>query len=1322
MFAKFSVKKPFTVLVAVLLIIVLGIISVTNMTPDLLPEMSFPYVVIYTIYGGASPEEVEQVVTKPIEQAMSTLSNVKNISSVSGENYSMVSIEFTNDVNMDAITIDIREGLNAVEPYWDDYVQTPTILKLSPNIIPTTVAAVHYEGKDTVELSNFISDTLSQQLEGIDGVAAISKTGLLTQTLNITVDEAKLDAANERIFAAVNKKFTEATAELDEARQKLKDGQQELLDNQVKLDEGQQALDAGRGQANHQFADAKAELDASSAELNALIAETTAQRGLLVEQLDTVMAATQKLIGLSAAVYTLETAERVLDASIKLIEDSTELTDEQKEQYIAEITSSDEYKAVKDGLKEIDAQLAALDLVRADIPDKLKELVAIRAQLEEGIATIDESLPKLEEVRLEIENGYVLLDQKKDEAYGQLNAAQSKIKTGYEALDAAKLQLDQGQSQLDEAEKLADEQLSQALDKANLHNILTIDMVSSILSAQNFSMPAGYVQSDDGQWLVQVGDKFTTVEGIDELILFSTGLEDVGAITVGEVATVELRDNASTTYAKINNADGVLLSFTQQSTYASATVAGNIQQKMEELEKTYPGLSFTRLFDQGDYINMAIGTVVENLLMGGILAILILFLFLRDIRPTFIVACSIPISVLFALVLMYFSGVSINLISMAGLAVGIGMLVDNSIVVIENIYRLRSLGVPVKEAAITGAKQVTGAITSSTLTTVCVFAPIVFVQGITRQLFSDMALTITYSLLASLIIAITLVPATARGLLRKPVKPQRARTKRMLDRMDRAVRFCLRHRLVCLILAVVLLAGSAFFTLQKGFSYMPESGGTQISVEAKLPEDTPYEDARALADEMLKRMYALDGLTDVGGILSSGGIASLIGLTSSSGDTPSTITIYALMDEGSRITSGEMSRTIKATMADLSDRADITVAGMSTMDTSSVLGGDGVVINVYGTELDKMSETAQQVIELLEGYEGIEKVDGGMSETGNALHITVDKNAAMEHNLTTAQVYLALNERLTSKATATKVSTDGGTITVNIVSGKNAAITKNDIINLELTATGADGTSEQVPLKDIVSFTETETLQSISRTNQRRYISVTATLQDGYNVTLVTDGLKAEVNKLELPKGVSCVFEGENETIVSALGDLIFMLGIGVLLIYFIMVAQFQSLLSPFIVMFTVPLAFTGGFIALLIGGMDVSIVSLIGFIMLIGVVVNNGIVLVDCINQLRQEGVEKRESIVEAVRMRLRPVLMTALTTILGLLPLALGIGTGAEIVQPVAVVCIGGLTYATITTLFIIPVMYDVFTRNRNKGEAEPSVPEIADKAEPNEAEASN
>ena len=635
-----------------------------------------------------------------------------------------------------------------------------------------------------------------------------------------------------------------------------------------------------------------------------------------------------------------------------------------------------------------------------------------------------------------------------------------------------------------------------------------------------------------------------------------------------------------------------------------------------------------------------------------------------------------------------------NVISMAGLAIGIGMLVDNSIVVIENIYRLRAEGVEPREAAIQGAREVMGAITASTLTTICVFAPVLFVHGMTRQVFMDMILTITYSLMASLIVALTVIPAMAQGLLKRQVKPMSKLARKLMGAFEWSVRLTLRCRVLALLLALGLLGGTAYYSLKQGFEYFPESGGTQISITVSVPEDYTFSDRCFLADEMMTAMEAVPHLTDIGGMI-GGGMESLVGLTNGGGDQQ--ITVYALVDENSGYSSIEAIQDIRRALEPFRRHADFDVSSVSTMSMTSMLQSGGFTMNIYSNDLDDLRTAAIAVADRLRTVEGLKDISGGAEDTAPALHITVDKEKAIEHNLTTAQVYMAIVQELTRSIQATQVTTTTTSLSATIHS-PDGETDRQKLERMTVTATLRDGTTEEVPLKDIITCTETETLSSIYRLEQRRYISVTATVADGYNVTLVSTEARKALEEVELPAGCQVEYAGENETIMDAMKDLFFMLLLGVLIIYLIMVAQFQSLLSPFIVILTVPLAFAGGFLGLLITHFNMSIVSMVGMIMLVGVVVNNGIVLVDCANRLREEeGLTKREAIVKAATMRIRPVLMTALTTILGLLPLGMGLGTGAEIIQPVAIVCIGGLTYATLMTVFIVPVLYDLLRRDK-------------------------
>ena len=661
------------------------------------------------------------------------------------------------------------------------------------------------------------------------------------------------------------------------------------------------------------------------------------------------------------------------------------------------------------------------------------------------------------------------------------------------------------------------------------------------------------------------------------------------------------------------------------------------------------------------------------------------------------------------------------MISLSGLAVAVGMLVDNSVVVIENIYRLRAKGATVIQAAVSGARQVLGAITASTLTTVCVFLPIVFVEGITKQLFTDLALTMTYSLLASLIVALTLVPAMASGMLRKE-KPQKPG---LLDRVypayRKAVSWSLRHRAVVLLLSLVLLLGSAGATLARGFAFMPNIDMNTVNLTVSMPEGCTREQAVSLADEVLRRAAQVENVETVGAMMSSSGSSGGMDMTSmmSSGGGAYDVTAYITLTEGA--SGAKTGQQIEAACTGM----DCTVTASGAMDSyMTYLTGSGVALNVYGSDMEQMQSAAKTLAAKLATVPGTENVSDGLEQAATALHLSVDRNAAMEKGLTVAQVYMAVASALTDTDSSLSLTLDGLDVSVSIQSPEESRMTREKLMDLEIDpsamsamssmmsaasgsgsmsgmssmssgSTSAVQAAEPVRLGDIAKLEETVSLNTIHRDQQRRYITVSADVADGWNVTKVTTAAQAAIAEVDLPQGITASFQGENEAIMDAIRQLLLMLLLGIVLVYLVMVAQFQSLRSPLIVMFTIPLAFTGGFLALLLAGIEVSVVSLVGFVMLVGVIVNNGIVLVDYINQLRLEGMGRREAIIEAGVTRLRPILMTSLTTILGLVVMAFGKDVGTALMQPVALVCIGGLLYATLMTLLVVPCMYDILSR---------------------------
>ena len=1296
---KFSVKKPLTIFVAVIAVIVLGVVAFLKMTPDLLPNMDFPYVMIMTTYPGASPETVEAEITRPLEQSMSTLDHIKEVTSTSAENYSMVLLEFEDTVNLDTIGVDIQQNISSLQSGWDAMVSAPYVLKINPSLLPVEVAAVSMKGMDTVQLTEFLNEELLNKLEGVTGVARISTSGAVTQQLHIVLDQDLLDHLNSKLADAINGKMDDALDELNDAKKELKDAQKQI-------NSGKNQLDAGKTELTEQTSAGVAEVDYQLSQLIATRSQLESTLQIIepiASALETLEAQEAQLKEQISTLKKLQTQlERInarqteMDSKIAAIENSGK-PQEEIDAELAALKASAEYVQLEADKAALEAQLTANGVTAETIGITITTLESSMAALEErtdqlkallkeqgiDIEDLGKQLDELKAGMEQIDEGIAMLKETKQtlnkaqmEGLLQLSNAATELAVGQSTITAALSQIEAGEQTLAETRE-------STLAQADLNKILTMEMVQNILIAQNFSMPAGTVQGDGVSYMVSIGDEITTVAELEGLLLFDMNMDGVEPVYLKDVAAVLLTDNRADTYAKLDRLDSIVLSFEKQSTFATAETTENIEARFRQLEKEYSGLKFVSLMNQGDYIYMIVETILSSLLLGALFAVIILFVFLWDLRPTFITLCSIPISVIFAIVLMYFSGVTINMISLSGLAVAVGMLVDNSVVVIENIYRLRAKGVSAVQAAVAGAKQVAGAVTASTLTTVCVFLPIVFVTGITKQLFTDLALTMTYSLMASLIVALTLVPAMASGMLKKEQKKAASMPNWLMRGYEAALSWCLKHKWVPLVAAVLLLAGSAVVTLARGYIFMPEMDMSSITVTVTMPEDTTVEEAAKYSDEVLSRIETLDGIETTGAML-GGGIMGSIG----GGDN--TVTIYVILEDkhGSGAAMGKRIETLCAGM-------ECEVTTSSAMMDLSMLSGSGISLNLFSEDMEKLQAAAKAAGEALVAIPGVSEVSDGLDAATPALHISIDRNKAMEKGITVAQIYLELASALQSETTVTTLDLDGTSTSVIVEKPEGAVLTADKLKDYAFSVTTQLGDTNEFVLSDVATVEETSSLQSIGRLNQKRYITVSAALADGENVTLVTTKAENAIKKLDLGEGVTYEFSGENETIMEAIEQLFLMLLLGVLLVYLVMVAQFQSLKSPFIVMFTIPLAFTGGFLALLICGMEVSVISLIGFVMLTGIIVNNGIVLVDYINQLRLEGTERVEAIKEAGVTRMRPILMTTVTTILGLIDMTVNKTAGTSLMQPVAVVCIGGLIYATLMTLFVVPCIYDLMNK---------------------------
>ena len=1113
MISKFSVKKPYTVLVGVVLAIILGVVSFTRMTADLLPNINLPYVIVMTTYPGASPETVETVVTQPVESAMATVSNIENIMSVSNENYSMVVLEFSQTADMNAVSLEIRENLDQIKSFWDDSVGNPIIMKLNPDMMPIMITAVGREGMDNAQISEFTEDTIMPELESIEGVASVSAAGLLEESVNVIIRREKIEEINAKIYALIDEGFKEAEQPILDGKKELESGLAELAENKKQLEDNLSKMTAGMPQY---------------------------------------------------------------------------------------------------------AQLQA----------SLKQLEATEQQLQENLA-----------------------------------------------------QLEEGEKQIAEAK-------AEAHAQADMSGVLTVDTVKGLLTAQNFSMPAGYVTEEGVDYLVRLGDKPSTVDEMKELPLLNLHMEGVPVITLEDVADVFYTDNSADIYANVNGSAGVMLILQKQTGYSTGEVSDKLADKYEKLMEQYDGLNLVTLMDQGIYIDLVKDSIFSSIIWGFGLAVLILILFLKDLRPTLVVAVSVPISLVTAVVCMYFSGVTLNIISLSGLALGIGMLVDNSIVVIENIYRLRGLGYSVKEAAMEGAKEVAGAITASTLTTVCVFLPIVFTEGITRQLFVDMGLTIGFSLMASLLIAMTVVPAMSSKILAKSGEQKEGKLFGGLVKVyDKVLKFSLKMKPLVLIVAVVLLVLSGVLAISNGTAFMSDMDSTQLTVNVQLPDDATLVETGEISDKVVEAIMTIDDVQNVGAMSSSSAMSM------GGSDSTNKATIYVVTKEDKKKSNEEIAELIRQKTSGL--EAEITV-DTSSMDMSA-LGGSGISIQVRGRDLDELGRIGKEVAAIVAGVEGTTEVSDGMQKAEEELRIIVNRDKAVDYGLTVAQVFSEVYGKLASASTATTLVGADKEYGVYVVNGSDMELTRELLKELEVTGKGADGKEIKVALKDIAEFEAAESLTSINRTEQTRYITVSAAIADGYNIGLVSADVEEALKDYQVPAGYRLVFSGENEMIVEAMKQMLLMLLLAVVFMYLIMVAQFQSLKSPFIIMFTIPLAFTGGLFGLYLSGSEVSVIALIGFVMLSGIIVNNGIVLIDYMNQLRERGMAKREAIMEAGRTRLRPVLMTAMTTILALSTLVFSSDMGADMGKPMAIVTIGGLIYGTLLTLVVIPCIYDIFNKDK-------------------------
>ena len=1274
---KFSVKKPFTVLVAVIMVLMLGFVSISNMQTNLLPDVNTPFLMVVTVYPGASPERVESEVSDVMQNALGTVAGVESVTATSAENYSLLLMQFSDDTDMNSAMVKVSNKVDQTTASLPSSCLTPSIIEYSLNMNAFMTAAVSREGSDVYDLSEFVSDTLVPYVERKGGVSSVSTNGLIEKMVQVQLSQEKIDAINAKLLEVIDVQLADARKQLESAEAQIEAGRKEY-DRQFKnynktvSDTVMQQFSGQVGEAVETVRkQAQALLDSVN-QLIAVVQEPEIQQAL-IDVRDGLQRVMDKFN---------ETGMKDIDSLIEIVAELRDITDK--------LTG-----ALQQLQQRLNTEAGTEGSTAADLADDLQ----VQQSLNTVYNTLNDVIKAMDDVP-------GLMSTFSD-ALGTYSQQQMQA---YMKFTEAREMLNEYEKQLTEAKQQYEDAKEKAMASSDVSKMLDIDTLAQLIYAQNFSMPAGYVKDSSGKsWLLKVGEEYDSIEDISGALLLH--VDGFGDVRLSDVADVEVIDNAEASYTRLNGERAAVLKIYKGATSSASEVSDNCLSAFQELEAQYDGLHVVVLSNQGNYITIIVKSILSSMVIGAALAIIVLAIFLRDVKPTLVVGFSIPLSVLFAVVLMYFTGMDLNVMTLAGLSLGIGMLVDNSIVVIENIYRLRGRGVPAARAAVQGAKQVGMSVVASTLTSVCVFLPVVFSSSIVKSLMQPMSLCIGYCLMASLIVALTVVPAAASTVLKKAEPKQLKWFDKIQDKYAKSLEWCFRHRALPLLAAVVLLAFCGWRVFSMGVELLPTITSNEAIVTLSTTKDLSKEDSYAIAGKAVEAMLEVDHVEEVG-ITTDTRVAGMdigqLGLPTTITDllnaanSYGTYQVNVMLDES--LSSSEIETARQALEDALSGIEDCTakveISGMQEL-TSQL--ASGLSVKIYGADAETLSQLSEKVVDIVNDTEGFANATNGLGSGDATINLQIDRDKVRSYGLTVAQVYQQIAAKLTTTTTAqTPVTVDGSTMSVQI-SNNLDPVTKENMMDItfETTVMSADGTTSTgtCTLADMATWDTGSAPDSITSEDQTQYVSVTADTLDGYNTTVQARVLEKKLNEFalsdEMPEGCSFSMGGESDSVNFMVNEMVQWLALALPFVYLVMVAQFQSLLSPFIVLFTIPLAFTGGLLGMLFTGQQLTMISLMGFIVLMGTVVNNGIVFVDYANQLRLGGLERRAALVATGKTRMRPILMTTLTTVLAMLQLVFSNDMASQLMSGMAIVIICGLSYATLMTLYIVPILYDILFR---------------------------
>ncbi len=1015
---KFAVKRPVTMIIMVSVLLILGFFTYSKLSVDLLPEMELPVAAVMTSYSGAGPEEVESGVTELLESALTTVSNVDTIQSISAAGQSVVIMMFNWGTDMDAAAIEMKDSIGFVEGYLPDGASDPLVIKMDPTMMP--IMQIGISGEDLAQVQEIAEEVIEPRLSRIPEVASVIITGGQERQVKVEIDPVRL------------------------------------------------------------------------------------------------------------------------------------------------------------------------------------------------------------------------------ENYG-----------------------------------------------------LTLSQVAQVLQMENFNMSSGKVTQGTREYYVRNMQEFETIEDIRNVaIVTATGSN----LRLGDIATITDGYKEMEQFTRVNHREAVGVHLMKQSDANTVKASEAVRKELAKIQQELNlDLDVDIVYDAAEYINQSIDSTIKMIYEGALLAVLVLFLFLRNMRSTLIIFTAIPLSIIATFILMYFYGTTLNLITMGGLALGVGRIVDDSIVVFENIYRHRSLGLPPMEAAVTGASEVSSAVIAATMTFIAVFLPMVFVEGLASIIFAPMAMTISFAILCSLFVALTVIPLmSSRILTDKSMQRITEGSGRIFnatqkfggwidslgERYKVLIQACLNRRRRVIIIVTLLMVVSLAAIPLVGAEFMPATDSGEISVSIETDKGSTLEDT----DEVIRQVEnRLLDIPEVELVFTSVGSAGTMMMSSGSGGTNTSTLYVKLCPKNERQRGVEMvAEDIRQQLAGLAG----TKVAVSVMDATSSFGSTSpVVVQISGDDLDVLREISTEVTDIVRSTPGTREVTSSITDGNPEMQIRIDRARAAAYGLTPMQVASEIKSAMDGTV-ATRYKVNGQEVDVKVSYTSEGHSDVDYLTNLTiLSPQGA-----VVKLSQIATFELAQGPVQIIREDQVRKAEVTADLLNRDLNSVMTD-IQTSIGQMNLPAGYEITFGGENEEMMESFASLAVALLLAIILVYAVMAVQYESFFNPFVIMFSIPTCIIGVVFGLLLTGRSFSITAFIGVIMLVGIAVANAIVYVDYLKRLRERGMERDEAIAEAGRVRLRPILMTAFTTILAMLPMAIGLGEGAELIAPLATVVIGGLLASTLITLVLVPVVYSIF-----------------------------